>query len=162
MQSDILFDNIYIGHSEEDADKLAKESFVPKQAAEKAVEEATKPKKSDKKKSPQDLDFLEDPVTYIKEKVDLFIAIAQKDPIEAVKFVPEVAGGIGAVVVTLVAIIAALASMGGGAAPPAAKKAAGDAKAAATDAKDKAAKAAASGAETVKQEANKRTTRSQS
>ncbi|KAH7368935.1 calreticulin [Plectosphaerella cucumerina] len=159
MQSDILFDNIYIGHSIEDAEKLAEETFVPKRAAEKALEEAEKPATPEPPKSPNDLKFLDDPVTYVKEKVDLFTTIAQKDPIEAIKFVPEVAGGIGAVVVTFIALILTLFS---GGAPPAAKKAAGDAKAAAKDVKDKATKAAASGAEAVKGEASKRTTRSQS
>ncbi|KAL2756368.1 hypothetical protein ACRALDRAFT_1019235, partial [Sodiomyces alcalophilus JCM 7366] len=130
MQNDIMFDNIYIGHSVEDAEKLAEETFKPKYAVEKALEEAEKPKAEEKKKpaSPNDLKFLDDPVTYMKEKVDLFVTIAQKDPVEAVRFVPEVAGGIGAVLVTLIAIIAGLANMGGGAAP-AVKQAAGDAKA---------------------------------
>ncbi|CRK34213.1 hypothetical protein BN1708_016328, partial [Verticillium longisporum] len=139
MQSDILFDNIYVGHSIEDAEKLAEETFKPKHAVEKSLEEAAKPKQEEKSASPSDLKFTDDPVTYVKEKVDLFVTIAQKDPIEAINF-----------------------AAGGGSAAPAVKKAAGDAKAAAKDVKDKATKAAASGAETVKQEANKRTTRSQS
>ncbi|CRK22367.1 hypothetical protein BN1708_013402 [Verticillium longisporum] len=161
MQSDILFDNIYVGHSIEDAEKLAEETFKPKHAVEKSLEEAAKPKQEEKSASPSDLKFTDDPVTYVKEKVDLFVTIAQKDPIEAIKFVPEVAGGFAALFATLLVLIASFAA-GGGSAAPAVKKAAGDAKAAAKDVKDKATKAAASGAETVKQEANKRTTRSQS
>ncbi|KAG7150011.1 Calnexin like protein [Verticillium longisporum] len=161
MQSDILFDNIYVGHSIEDAEKLAEETFKPKHAVEKSLEEAAKPKQEEKPASPSDLKFTDDPVTYVKAKVDLFVTIAQKDPIEAIKFVPEVAGGFAALFATLLVLIASFAA-GGGSAAPAVKKAAGDAKAAAKDVKDKATKAAASGAETVKQEANKRTTRSQS
>lgn len=160
MQSDILFDNIYIGHSIEDAEKLAEETFVPKRAAEKLVEEAEKPKKADKPSSPGDLKFTDDPLTYVKEKVDLFVTIAQKDPVEAIKFVPEVAGGIGAVLVTFIALLVTLFSSGSAPAPV--KKAAADAQAVAKDAKDKTKKAAASGAEAVKGEASKRTTRSQS
>ena len=38
MQSDILFDNIYIGHSVEDAEKLKVETFDVKHAIEKAEE----------------------------------------------------------------------------------------------------------------------------
>lgn len=161
MQNDIMFDNIYIGHSVEDAEKLAEETFKPKHAVEKALEEAEKPKEDKKKEpaSPSDLKFMDDPVTYVKEKVDLFVTIAQKDPVEAVRFVPEVAGGIGAVLVTLIAIIAGFANLGGGAAP-AAKKAAGDAKAIAKDAQDKATKA--TGAEKNKSEATKRTNKGQS
>jgi calnexin len=160
MQSDILFDNIYIGHSIEDAEKLAEETFHVKHPIEKALLDAEKPKKEDKPGSPSDLKFLDDPVLYIKEKVDLFLTIAQKDPVEAIKFVPEVAGGIGAAIVFAVAItvfiISALTSS------PTAQKAAGDAKQKAQTAKDKATSAAATGAEKAKGEVTKRTTRSQS
>lgn len=156
MQSDILFDNIYIGHSVEDANKLAEESFKPKHAVEKALAEADAPK-PDEPKSPNDLKFLDDPVLFIREKIDLFITIAQTNPIEAVKFVPEVAGGIVAIVLTVVAILSTL--LMGGSAPPAVKKAAGDVKAKAKDVKDKAAEAVASGAEKAKTEAKKRNAR---
>ena len=40
MQNDILFDNIYIGHSVSDAEKLAQDTFEVKKAVEKAQEEA--------------------------------------------------------------------------------------------------------------------------
>ncbi|KAJ6446051.1 calnexin precursor [Purpureocillium lavendulum] len=136
MQNDILFDNIYVGHSIADAEKLAEESF--------------------KLKHP----FGDDPVLYIKEKLDLFLTIAKKDPIEAIKFVPEAAGGIAAVFVTLIAIIVGLVGLGGSS--PAVQKAATDAKDKAKEVKDKAASAAATGAEKVKGEATKRSTRSQS
>ena len=39
MQNDILFDNIYIGHSEEDAKEFAEESWAIKHEIEKAAEE---------------------------------------------------------------------------------------------------------------------------
>lgn len=161
MQNDILFDNIYIGHSIEDARKLAQETFHQKVAVEKAAELAAAPQQ-DEAKSPSDLKFLDDPVLFTKEKVELFLTIAQKDPIEAIKFVPEVAGGIGAILVTIVAVVVGVVSSLGGNAAPAAKKAAADAKDKATEAKDKVAAAASSGAEAVKDTATKRTTRSQS
>lgn len=159
MQSDILFDNIYIGHSLEDAEKLAAETFHVKHPIEKELFEADKPKKSDKPNSPSDLNFLDDPVLYVREKLDLFLTIAQRDPIEAVKFVPEVAGGIGAIVVTTIALIVALITT---ATAPAAQKAAGDAKDKAKAAKDKVAEATTTGADKAKAEVTKRTTRSQS
>jgi calnexin len=159
MQNDILFDNIYIGHSVEDAEKLAKETFHVKHAVEKSLADADKPKHDDKPSSPSDLKFLDDPVTYVREKLDLFVTIAQKDPIEAIKFVPEVAGGIGAVLVTFVALLLAL--VGAGSSSPAVKKAAGDAKQKAKEVKDKAAEATTTGAEKAKAEVTKRTTRSQ-
>src|SRR4051812_24043679 len=115
MQNDILFDNIYIGHSAEDAEKLRKETFDLKIKAEKAEEEANAPKPSDTPKTPSDLNFKEDPVTYIKEKVNLFLELVKKDPVEAIKFVPEVAGGIGVLAVTVIAIL--VSALAGGAAP---------------------------------------------
>jgi len=39
MQPDILFDNIYIGHSEEDAKKFAEETWVIKYKIEKEAED---------------------------------------------------------------------------------------------------------------------------
>lgn len=152
MQNNIMFDSVYIGHSVEDAEKLAEESWKPKHDAEKLLIEADKPKS--KPESPLDLKFTDDPVTYIREKVDLFVTIAQKDPLQAVQFVPEVAGGIVALLVSLVAIIAALAGSGSSA-PAAPKKEDGQ------EAKDKAAKGSATGADTGKVEATKRNTRSQ-
>lgn len=164
MQNDILFDNIYIGHSLEDAEKLKSETFDLKIAAEKAEEEANKPKPSDEPKSPSDLSFKDDPVTFVKEKVNLFIEIAKRDPMEAVKFVPEVAGGIGALVVAILAILASVLFGGASAAPSKeqVKAQAKKAKATAADAKDKAAEAVATGAEKAQAEVNKRTTRSSS
>jgi calnexin len=157
MQNDILFDNIYIGTSPADAAKLAEETWAVKNAVEKALEQAEQKKEEEKKpKSPSELSFKDDPVTYIKEKVDLFLTIAQKDPIQAVKFVPEVAGGIAAILVSLIAVIAVGV---GGSSAPAGKKAVVDAKEKAKDAKEK---VAASGVDTGKGEATKRNTRSQS
>ena len=162
MQNDILFDNIYIGHSVEDAEKLKDETFVPKLAAEKAEEEANAPKPADPPKSPSDLVFKDDPVLYIKEKFNLFVEIAKRDPVEAIKFVPEVAGGLGVLAVTIIAILASL--LGGGAAAAPSKEQlkaqAEKAKKAAVDAKDKAAEAVSTGAEKAQAEVNKRTTRS--
>lgn len=160
MQNDILFDNIYIGHSIEDAEKLAAETFHVKHPIEKELLEAEKPKKDDKINSPSDLKFLDDPVVYVKEKLDLFLTIAQQDPIEAVKFVPEIAGGIAAAIISVLAIIGAI--IGSLTSSPAPQKAAGDAKGKAKAGKDKAAEATTTGAEKAKGEATKRTTRSQS
>lgn len=159
MQSDILFDNIYIGHSIADAEKLGNETFAIKEPIEKTLAELEKPKPKDTPASPSDLVFLDDPVLYVKEKLDLFFTIAQQDPIEAIKFVPEAAGGIAAVLVTLIAIVASLVSLGSSS--PTVQKKAGEAKEKVKEATDKAASAAASGADKAKAELNKRTTRSQ-
>ena len=157
MQADILFDNIYIGHSVEDAAKIAEKTFLVKQPIEKALEEADKPKPEDIK-DPNELKFQDDPVTYIKQKADLFLTIAQQDPLQAIQVVPEIAGGIAAVFVTVIAIIASLIGMGSS---PAVQKKAGEAKEKVKEAKDKAVSATASGADKAKAELTKRTTRSQ-
>jgi calnexin len=162
MQKDILFDNIYIGHSIADAEKLKAESFDLKNAAEKADEEANKPKPAvEDIKSPSDLVFKDDPVRYIKEKTALFVEIAKRDPVEAVKFVPEVAGGIGVIAVTLLALLfSVLFSSGAAPSQEQVKAQAKKAKNAAVDVKDKAAEAISTGAEKAQAEVNKRTTRS--
>ena len=162
MQSDILFDNVYIGHSIEDAAALRAETYDLKRPVEDAEEAVTKPKPADKPESPSDLVFMDDPVTYVKEKFDLFLSIAKRDPIEAIKFVPEIAGGLGALVVALIAFVIGAVSVSSPAAPSKEdiKKAAQKAKDTAVNAKDQAVDAAASGVDTVKAEANKRTTRS--
>lgn len=162
MQNDILFDNIYIGHSAADAEKLRKETFDVKIASEKAEEAANVPKPDDKPKSPMDLKFTDDPVHYVREKLDLFWTIAKRDPVQAIKFVPEVAGGLGIVAVTVLALLLAALGMGSSAAPSKEqiKEKAQKAKEAAVDAKDKAAEAVSSGAEKTENEVNRRTTRS--
>jgi calnexin len=161
MQKDILFDNIYIGHSVADAEKLQAETFDLKVAAEKAEEEANKPKPSESPKSPSDLVFKDDPVRYVKEKTALFIEIAKRDPVEAIKFVPEVAGGIGVLVATILVLLVSVL-FGSSAAPSQEqlKAQAKKAKDVAVDAKDKAAEAVSTGADKVQAEVNKRTTRS--
>ena len=119
MNEDILFDNIYIGHSVEDAAALRKETYDVKIVGEKKAEEATKPESErEKPKSPHDLVFMDDPVLYIKEKTNLFIELVQKNPVDAFKFVPEVAAAIGLGIVTLLLIV-----FGGGAAAAAAPSA---------------------------------------
>ncbi|MCJ1320236.1 hypothetical protein MMC15_005574 [Xylographa vitiligo] len=165
MQNDILFDNIYIGHSIEDAAKLKAETYDIKKPIESAEDEAAKPKTPEKAKSPLDLKFMDDPILYVREKVQLFMTIARKDPIEAIKFVPEVAGGLGVLLVTLLAVIVGAVGMSSAPPPPSpAKKSAEKAKVndAAASAIHELAEATTSGtgAEKVQAEVSKRTTRS--
>ena len=176
MQKDIMFDNVYIGHSIEDALKLKAETYDIKHPIEVAEDEATNPKPAGKPKSPMDLKFMDDPILYVREKVQLFLTIAKRDPIEAIKFVPEVAGGFGVLIVTLLAVIVGAVSTGS--ATPQAQNAIGKAKDVAATTQDKASDVAAaakdqaaatkdqvvaaanSGADRVQAEVNKRTTRS--
>lgn len=165
MQNDILFDNIYIGHSKADAEALRKESFNVKLPVEVAEEDKEKPKPEEKDKpfkSPSDLVFMDDPVTYVREKVTLFIELAKRDPVEAARFMPEVAGGLAVGAVTVLLLLVGLVSGGSSAAPSKqqVKDKAQQAKDAAAKTKDQVAEAVASGAERAKDEVNKRTTRS--
>ncbi|KAM3419852.1 hypothetical protein BST61_g3181 [Cercospora zeina] len=158
MNENILFDNIYIGHDEAQAKKFKEETFDVKKPNEEALEKASKPK-VDEKKSPSDLVFLDDPVLYVKEKTALFIELAQKNPVDAIKFVPEVAGTIGVLLVTIIALIFGLSA---GAAPSKEeiKDKAKQAKDTAQKTKNDVADAVASGADKAQAELNKRTTRS--
>jgi len=160
MQSDITFDNIYIGHSVEDAAAFRAETFDIKRPLEEAEEEKSQPKPSEAPKSPSDLSFTEDPITYVQEKLDLFITLAKKDPIEAIKFMPEVAGAIGGALALIIALVVAAAGLGSSSAPSKEDIKKTAQKETAADAKDKAAEASASGVDTAQAEATKRTTRS--
>lgn len=152
MQNDILFDNIYIGHSIEDAEQLRKETFDVKHPIELAEEEASKPKTEEEKVTPS-VSFREDPVTFVREKVDYFVILAKEDPVRAVKQVPEVAGSLGALLLAMIAIIVGSIGASTPAPEPAAKKG----KEAAGAAKEKAAEAVSSSADTDKSGATKRT-----
>jgi calnexin len=159
MQNDILFDNIYIGHSVEDAEKLKAQTFDIKRPVEVAIDEANKPASSDDSDSSSSVPFLKDPVKYMKEKFNLFMDLVKENPVEAFKEVPQAAGVLGVTLVTLLVLI--LGALGGGSnPPPQVKKAAEKATQKAKEAKNATADIAASGAEKVQAEVNKRTTRS--
>ena len=107
MTEDILFDNIYVGHSVEDARKLAEEtSFVKKgveEAAEAAEKEATK--EEEEKAEPV---FAADPVEFIRVKVFKFLDLAKVDPVLALKTHPETGAGLALAVVTLFGMLGVL------------------------------------------------------
>ena len=163
MQSDILFDNIYLGHSVEEAEKFANETYSIKRPVEKAEEDAAGPAKNKEDDPFAGLRFKDDPVAYVRDKVDLFVSIAKQDPVEAIKFVPEVAGGIGILVVTVVILLFGMVGGGGGAKPPPkifVKEPAEKVQDAVAEDKDKSAEAIGSGVEKSSAEVNRRTTRS--
>ncbi|KAJ3182509.1 hypothetical protein HDU85_002607 [Gaertneriomyces sp. JEL0708] len=85
IQNGTMFDNIYIGHSAADAQKLAQETWAIKADIEKADEPA-------KPVADADLPMIEQ----IKAKVLDFINAVRQNPVEAVKSAPEVAGGLAA------------------------------------------------------------------
>ena len=162
MQNDILFDNIYIGHSISDAEKFQKETYDIKRAAEKKEEEKDKPKKDDSASTGSDVKFMDDPVVFVREKLELFIDLAKRDPVQAIKLMPETFGAIGLGVVTILALLVGIIGGGAKAAPSKeqVKGKAAEAQKKAQETKDQVADAVASGTNQAKEEVNKRTTRS--
>ncbi|KAF9172458.1 hypothetical protein BGX21_005328 [Mortierella sp. AD011] len=125
MQKDILFDNIYIGHSIDDASALAAETWEIKYASEKKQEELANPKPTP---GPNGIpSFKEDPVSFILGHLREFIELAREDPMNAIHSRPMVSAAIAAVVgvsLGLVLILVGLLS----AAPKAGARAAAKAK----------------------------------
>ncbi|KAJ5961636.1 hypothetical protein N7501_006577 [Penicillium viridicatum] len=154
MQNDILFDNVYVGHSVEDAEKLRQETFDVKFPIEEAEEEATKPKPEVNEEGTT-VTFQEDPVTFVRQKVNHFVELAKEDPINAAKTLPEVAGGLGALLLTMILIVVGAIGASSPAAPVEKKG-----KQPAGAPKEKKEEAVTSSAETSKGGATKRTTRS--
>ena len=105
MQNDILFDNIYIGHSESDAGKFAKETWGVKYPVEKALEDIEKPKISD---DVFDGSWKSDPVKFVTQLVTRFIELARIDPVAAFKIMPGTGGGLVAGTVTAIALLGGL------------------------------------------------------
>lgn len=117
MTEDILFDNIYVGHSPEDAKKLAKETFHVKKPIESAEAEAAKPEdKEDKVVS-----FKEEPLEWLREQAFSFYELALIDPIAAFKAKPETGAAIVAVLLTFFGSLGALFGLIGGSQKPVVK-----------------------------------------
>jgi len=81
MTEDILFNNIYVGHSVDDAKALAAETYDVKKLIESAL--------SAKKDVVDDSDyyipsFVEDPVSHVRGKFAQFFDAAQEDPVSAI------------------------------------------------------------------------------
>lgn len=109
MNKDILFDNIYVGHSIEEAERIQKESFDIKKKIEEAEDKANEPKKED---TPDEYveSFKEDPVAYIRQKLEMFFALLKRDPVSAFRLVPEVGGTLVVLVGTFLALLFGLVS----------------------------------------------------
>ncbi|TFK70453.1 Calreticulin-domain-containing protein [Pluteus cervinus] len=112
MTEDILFDNIYIGHSVEDAKKLAAETFGVKKPIESANEK--KDEAADDEDDEDSVSFKDDPAGFVRQKVLTFVDSAKVDPIVAVKTHPETAAALAAVFLTLFGMLGALFGIVGG------------------------------------------------
>jgi hypothetical protein len=104
MTEDILFDNIYVGHSTDDAKTFAAETFEVK----KPLEAATA-KSEDRLDDDDELpSWREDPIAFIRQKAILFIQLVQVDPILALKTHPETGAALVGAVFTLFGMIGVL------------------------------------------------------
>lgn len=114
MTEDILFDNIYVGHSAEDAKKFAAETFEVKKPLEVA---ADKPVTADEDEE-DTITFKDDPVSFIRTRVISFIEAAKLDPLNAFKTQPETAAALVGALFTLFGMLSALVGIIGGAQKP--------------------------------------------
>jgi len=112
MTEDIFFDNIYIGHSVEDAKKLAKETFHVKHAIQKAAREAENPEPIDD--TPGSIKFTDAPLEWLRVQALAFIDHVQVDPIGAFKAKPETGAALVAVLLTFLGSFGALFGLIGG------------------------------------------------
>lgn len=111
MTEDILFDNIYIGHSVEEAAALAADTWEVKHSLEEAAKKA-KVVEEDEEITP--VSFQEDPVAFIRQKIFVFVEAAKLDPLFAVKSQPETAAGLALAITTLFGMIGVLLGLIGG------------------------------------------------
>lgn len=105
MTEDILFDNIYVGHSVEDARKLAEETYFVKKKLEDIKDKVDEKIDEDDEEA---IDFKAEPVEFIRRKVFKFIELAKIDPVLAFKTHPETGAGLTLSVVTLFGMLGVL------------------------------------------------------
>lgn len=93
MQNDILFDNIYIGHSIAAAEQVGNDTFLPKYEIEQAEEKASAPEplKQDKHYDSAMDYFRDDPVGYVQAVARMFILNFSVDPQATIQNQPIVA-----------------------------------------------------------------------
>ena len=111
MTEDILFDNIYVGHSVKDAETFAAETFKIKRAREAELEEASK--------EPVEEDWVEptlkdDPIGFIRNQVIQFWNNLRYDPVYAFKESPKTGAGLVSAVFTILGMLGALFGLIGG------------------------------------------------
>ena len=112
MTEDILFDNIYIGHSVEEAKAFAAETYDIKKPLESAQSKASAPADDDEEAELPS--FQEDPAAFIRGKIFAFIDAAKEDPVAALQAHPETAGGLLLSVLTFFGLFGSLLGLIGG------------------------------------------------
>jgi U5 small nuclear ribonucleoprotein component len=105
MTEDILFDNIYVGRSLDDANAFAAETFDIKHPLEKAADKPAFPEVEDEQ---DEVAFAENPVEFLRNKAFKFIALARVDPIIAFKTHPETGIALAGALLTFCGMLGAL------------------------------------------------------
>jgi len=113
MTEDILFNNIYVGHSAEDAKKLAAETFEIKKRLE---DKAEAPEETDEDDG--EVSLKDDPVGFIRFKVLDFIDHLKEDPIDAFKSKPETGVALLVAIFTIFSMLGGLFGFGGASQKP--------------------------------------------
>ncbi|KAI0690740.1 Calreticulin family-domain-containing protein [Cytidiella melzeri] len=111
MTEDILFDNIYVGHSLEDAQALAQETYEVKKAVE---AEAKKAAIVEDKDETSEVSWKEDPVAFVRGKAFKFVDIAKVDPVLAFKSQPETGAALVLALTTFFGLMGTLLGLIGG------------------------------------------------
>ena len=83
MTEDILFDNIYVGHSIADAERLGNETWSVKHEL-----EAAETAKALEVEEEEEVSFQQDPLGFVRGKAMKFIIAASADPVSAFKADP--------------------------------------------------------------------------
>lgn len=125
MDEDILFDNIYIGHSRAEAKKFSEETFERKLP----IEQNREAKEQEAEKKQQEAEAKKaaasaggSMVHRVRSQVDLFIGAAKVDPVAAAKEYPQVAGGLVGILTILFGFVGLLAGVKSGSVGGAAAK----------------------------------------
>jgi len=113
MTEDILFNNIYVGHSIDDAVQLAGETFNVKKPLEAKIAKPLADDEDEIEVPP----FKEDPIGFIRQKVLNFVEVAKENPVEAFKSQPETGAFLAGIFLTLFGMIGAFLGIIGGSKP---------------------------------------------
>ena len=105
MTENILFDNIYVGNSIDDAKALAAETFDIKHSLEEAADKVATDDDEPLDEAPA---FAENPVEFLRHKAFTFIAHARVDPVSAFKTHPETGVALAGAILTLFGMLGAL------------------------------------------------------
>ncbi|KIM70108.1 hypothetical protein SCLCIDRAFT_19061 [Scleroderma citrinum Foug A] len=116
MTEDILFDNIYVGHSIIDAERLGNESWVVKHNIEAAA--TAKVLEVEEEEAPS---FKQDPLGFVRDRAMKFVMAASADPVNAFKADPTTGGALVASVFSFFVIVGILVGLIGDSQQPAPK-----------------------------------------